>query len=293
MKLSTVSKFIFILLSLCLANGYAVSAKKNTYALSTGKQDLKRMRYLNEAVNPYSLNFIKNYIKKGDKVLDIGCGPGIMSQEIAKIVGEGGGVLGVDISNRQIQLAKKLASQERLTNIKFQQGSATDLTKIEEKYDVVYVRFVLIHMRNPYEVAEQVKKVLKPGGYLLVEELQGNTTISSRPYDYRLELIKKIDALQEEIQKTDFSIARTYGKFLSKNGYKVVANKTTHPKLDTLNKRRNFSLGMRSLEHTLLENHKISKMKLHSMIKRVEKLEENVKIELHFYKMGQIAAVLT
>ncbi len=290
---SIVNLCLMVLFTSTASIATAKTSGNYSYALATGKEDLRRLQYLNEAVNPYSLEFLKKYIKKGDRVLDLGCGPGIMSQKIASLVGVDGSVLGVDFSKKQLALAKKIASSEQFGNLSFERASADDLSKIKGKFDVVYIRFLLIHMRNPYEVAEQVKTVLKPGGHLLVEELYGNNTIKSRPYDYRIELIKKVDNLQEEIQKSDFTIAKTYGKFLAKNGYKVIANKTSQPKLDTPSKRRNFSMGMRSLEKTLIEHNKISKRKLRSMIQRVEKMEGNKKIELHFYKMGQIAAVLT
>jgi ubiquinone/menaquinone biosynthesis C-methylase UbiE len=281
-------------LATCLTHS-SFSKSQNEYTYSnaaTGGTDIRKLRYLNEAVNPYSQEFIKKYIKKGDRVLDLGCGSGIMSQQIAKAVGQTGYVLGVDISTEQVQIAKNLAQDSKIKNLDFKQCSAYELAKINDKFDVVYMRFMLVNLDKPYDIAEQVKLVLKKGGYLIIEEMLGND-ISSRPYDYRLELVRKVNRMANEVKAVDFKVPKYYGKFLRKNGYKVVANKVAKPKLDTLTKRRNLSLSMRLLENMLVENKKINKSKLYSMIKHVEKVEENKKIEIHFYRIGQIAAILT
>jgi ubiquinone/menaquinone biosynthesis C-methylase UbiE len=289
-----VTFFSLLILTVGLAeSSFADQASKNTYSVaSTGGTSLRKLQCLNQAVNSYSHEFVKQYIKEGDRVLDLGCGPGLMTQDLAKIVGKRGKVVGIDISKQQINIAKKLASRKNIQNIRFKLGSVYDLSKVKGKFDVVYIRFMLINLDNPYEVAEQVKKILKPGGYLLIEEMLGNS-VASRPYDYRIELVKKVNKMTDGITKTDFTIATTYSKFLSKNGYTVLEEKTTQPLLDTLSKRRNLSLSMRSMENLLVHNKKVSRSRLRSMIKRVEKMEENKKIELHFYKIGQIAATLT
>lgn len=275
---------------LFLFAGKFVHADSDSYALVTGSADYQRLKYLNAAVNPYSLQFLKKYIKQGDNVLDLGCGPGILSASLSRIVGITGSVVGIDISKEQIKIAQRNVAKNKINNVKYIAKDINNISELSQKFDVVYIRFVLIHVRNPYEIIDKAKKVLKPGGYLLVEDVAGNDTIMSVPKDLRLDLVKKIDALQEEVQQTDFTIAETLAEHLDSNGFVVVDNQFVHPKLDTLPKRRNFSLGMRSLEKSLLKHNKISKKKLHFMIKQVEKMENNHKIDLYFYKIGQIAA---
>ena len=95
--------FCFVLLSVnCIQISAAVASKKTTYSeIVTGGTNLRKIQYLNDAVNPSSKEFIQQYIKEGDHVLDLGCGPGLMTQKIAQIVGKKGHVLGIDISNNQ------------------------------------------------------------------------------------------------------------------------------------------------------------------------------------------------
>lgn len=282
-------KYIILIIIIMLMN--ITYADSKSYALATGKADYTRLQYLNEAVNPYSISFLKKYINRGNKVLDIGCGPGLLSEKIAELVGDTGEVYAIDISKAQIDLARERQQSNNIKNVHYYVMDAMSLSALKPKFDVVYIRFALIHLRDPYSVAKQVKQVLKPGGYLLIEELAGNDTIVSIPKDVRLDLVKKVDSLQEEVQQTNFAIGLTYGDFLANNGFMVMSNKFVHPKLDTLNKRQNFSLGMESLTDTLVKHKKITKSELTKMIGQVKEMEADLDIDLYFYKMGQLAVV--
>ncbi len=274
-----------VCLIFCQTNS-VFAEKSESYALSVGKADLQRLKNLNEAVNSYSIELLEKYIKPGDSVLELGSGIGLTSQKIAKLVGNKGKVLAIDISNEQLFIARDLA-KDPLANLTFKQSSVYDL-KVRGTYDVVYARFLFIHLTDVNKAIQEAVKYLKPGGYFIVEELRGNNTISSSPKDHRLDFVKEVDSLQEEVQNTNFSIAETLDKTLEVNGLNVVYNGTINPKLDTLNKRRNFSMGMRSLEETLVKNDKISRENLHQKITEVEKMEEDHKVDLYFYKIGQI-----
>ena len=267
---------------------YVLADDSDSYALSTGYDDMHRLKNLNKAVNGYSIALLKQYVKPGDKVLDVGAGIGLISQEIVQIVGTKGKVMAVDISADQLKIAHDLSKDKYLHNLTFKHGSAYDLSGIKEQQDAIYIRFVLMHLRDVNKAVAELARHLKPGGYMILEELIGNDTIASDPEDKRLDLVKEVDTLQEEVQKTDFTIAATLDKTLEANGLKVVQNTTFHPKLDNLNKRRNFSMGMRSLEKTLVANNKISKKALHQKIKKVEQMEEDPNVELYFYEIGQV-----
>ncbi len=270
----------------------AQSNETRHYLIATGSEDYERLLILNEVVNPYSLPFLKRYIKLGAKVLEIGCGIGLMSQEIAKLVGDKGTVLGTDLYEDQFANAQKLSSGICIKGLRYQKASAYDLSGIGKDYDVVYMRFLFIHLEDVTKALDQIKTVLKPGGLILIEELVGNDTIANDPKDIRLAYVRKMDDLQEEIQKSNFAIATSLGETLETNGFKVVSDKVVHPQLDTPNNRRLFSLGMKSLEESLIKNEIITREESQTMIKEVEDMEADASIKLYFYKIGQIAARL-
>ena len=274
------------------ANVRAVNVPGSSYSLSVGEEDQQRLFFLNEAINPTSISFLKQHIKKGDRVLELGCGIGLMSQEVARIVDKSGHVLATDVSKKQIEIAKGTASSSGLPWLHFRTCSADNISSINEKFDAVYMRFLLIHLTNPMQIIKEAQTILKPGGIIISEELLGNNTIAAQPADPRLEFVKKIDLLQEELQKTDFSIASRLKKELPDRGFELVAYNEAHPVLDTMNKRRNFSLGMLSLKPALLAKQKINERKLDHMIDEVQRMEDNLSTKLFFYKVGQLAVRL-
>src|SRR6478752_4701358 len=74
-------------------------------------------------------------IKKGLKVLDLGCGDGTTALPAARL---GADVLGVDIAQNLVEAGNKRAAKHGLTNLKFQEGDATDLRQLPDKsFDLV------------------------------------------------------------------------------------------------------------------------------------------------------------
>ncbi|HUX78724.1 MAG TPA: methyltransferase domain-containing protein [Alphaproteobacteria bacterium] len=283
---------IFQLPIMDFAQALRQTKENDNYLLETGKKDYERLLLLNEITNPYSIPFLKKYIKPGQKVLEVGCGIGLMSQEIAKIVGEKGSVTGTDLNEEQLAIAQDLISSQYLKRLHFQKASVYDLSEFRDNYDVVYVRFLFIHLEDVTQALDQIKGVLKPGGFLLVEELAGNNTIASDPKDARLAYVRKVDDLQEDLQKSNFTIAKILGVLLMKNGFTIISDQGAQPKLDTQKKRRFFSLGMKSIEEALVKNEKLTREGSQAMIKEVEKMEKDESTNLYFYKIGQIAARL-
>ena len=98
-------------------------------------------------------------------VLDLGCGSGIASCELARIV-QSGQVVGVDLSESMLARARWFTEQEQLDNITFQQGSAYTLDFAEASFDFVYARLLFQHLVEPAKVLARLYRLLKPGGIL-------------------------------------------------------------------------------------------------------------------------------
>ncbi len=104
-------------------------------------------------------------LTKGMNVLDLACGPGLVSCELAKAAGPGQ-VTGVDISADLIADARKNQKQAGIENITFQQGNVYELDLPENAFDFVYARFLFQHLERPLDALENVLRVLKPSGIL-------------------------------------------------------------------------------------------------------------------------------
>ena len=108
-------------------------------------------------------------ISAGMRCVDIGCGGGEVTMEIARMVAPGGTVVGVDIDEVKLALARQVAAERGLGNVEF---TALDIRDWDEPggYDAVYTRFLLQHLSQPDRVLRRMWAAVAEGGVLIVED---------------------------------------------------------------------------------------------------------------------------
>lgn len=105
-------------------------------------------------------------IAKGMKVLDLGCGDGTTAIPEARL---GADVLGVDIARNLVKAGNERAHSEGLSNIRFQEGDATDLQDLEDEgFDLVVTVFGAMFAPKPLDVAKEMVRVTRPGGRIVM-----------------------------------------------------------------------------------------------------------------------------
>ena len=123
-------------------------------------------------INPLRLNFITSKIKlSGARVLDVGCGGGILSESLAK---EGAKVTGIDQGANVIKVAK-LHMKESNLDIDYKQLNIEDYFKLnKEKFDVITCLEMLEHVPDPSSIIERCAALLKPGGTIFFSTINRN-----------------------------------------------------------------------------------------------------------------------
>jgi ubiquinone/menaquinone biosynthesis C-methylase UbiE len=105
-------------------------------------------------------------ITKGLKVLDLGCGDGTTALPAAKL---GADVLGIDIARNLVEAGNKRAAENGLTNIRFQEGDASNLEEVPDKsFDLVVSIFGAMFAPKPFDVAKEMVRVTRPGGRIVM-----------------------------------------------------------------------------------------------------------------------------
>lgn len=105
-------------------------------------------------------------VKKGMKVLDLGCGDGTTAVPEAQ---RGADVLGVDIARNLVEAGNKRARDLKLANLKFEEGDATDLSGLKDKsFDLVVSIFGAMFAPKPFDVAREMVRVTKRGGRIVM-----------------------------------------------------------------------------------------------------------------------------
>ena len=113
-------------------------------------------------------------LKPGQRVLDAGCGSGIVTSLLCTLIQPSGQILGLDYSRARIQYARKKYGST--PNIDFQQHNLIDPLDGFEKFDIIWVRFLLEYYRKEsLEIVENLSRGLKPGGYLCLLDLDHNS----------------------------------------------------------------------------------------------------------------------
>jgi len=138
-----------------------------------------RIKYIQDTLNKKKLNKLK--------ILDVGCGGGLVSEGIAKL---GADVTGIDFIEENIRVAKKHAKQSKLEiNYIVKDFEKERLTS---KYDVIIIFEVLEHLENWKSFLEKIQKNLKPKGVLIASTINRNLISKFLTIDLAENLLKWI-----------------------------------------------------------------------------------------------------
>ena len=146
-------------------------SKPTSYLLDVGDREAARLALLDRIYGPYTESFLSRAgLAQGMNVLDVGCGTGTVTAWIAARVAPAGHVIGVDASEEQLAVARKVAMAAGLDNIGFRALSAADLDRLDGRFDLVFARFLLVHVTDPALVLRAMLERVRPGGLLACDE---------------------------------------------------------------------------------------------------------------------------
>jgi ubiquinone/menaquinone biosynthesis C-methylase UbiE len=107
--------------------------------------------------------FFLPHLRTGTRLLDAGCGPGTMTIDFAAVIAPTE-VVGVDVQQSQIDLARRQATERGVSNARFEVANLYALPFSNESFDAVFLHGVLEHIQDPVSALREVRRVLKGGG---------------------------------------------------------------------------------------------------------------------------------
>ena len=134
-------------------------------------------------------------IQPGMRVLDLGCGPGITTFHLNKLIQPGGQIIGIDIAEQRIDYAKSKYSDK---GIEYLVGDICEPLSDIGSFDFIWVRFVLeYYLEGSFEIVKNINKILKPGGILCLIDLDCNCLrnhgLSARFESAMVEIMKNLE----------------------------------------------------------------------------------------------------
>ena len=125
--------------------------------------------------------------QRGEQIVDIGCGPGLLVHDLAAAVGDAGRIVGADSSAPMIELAENRCSQ--LSNVAFVESDATNLDIDDASADAVTCIQVLLYIADVEKALAEMHRVLKPGGRAIIMETDWRSAVLNSNDDVLTEKI--------------------------------------------------------------------------------------------------------
>ncbi len=124
-------------------------------------------------INPLRLDWIAQYVDlPGAKVVDVGCGGGILSESLAR---RGAQVLGVDLSVKPLKVARLHALEAGVKGLEYREVAVEQLAAEQSgQYDAVTCMEMLEHVPDPSSVVRACTQLAKPGGHVFFSTLNRN-----------------------------------------------------------------------------------------------------------------------
>ncbi|MGH3503631.1 MAG: class I SAM-dependent methyltransferase [Nocardioidaceae bacterium] len=153
----------------------AASRTGARYTFDAGAAGKQRLDVLSQVLHPATAALLDTAgVAPGLRCLDVGCGGGHVTCELARRVAPAGHVVGVDLDADVLELAARDAAAAGVANLAFRRGDAT--APPGDAYDVVYARFLLSHLTEPAAVTTAMARALAPGGVLITEDIDATAS---------------------------------------------------------------------------------------------------------------------
>jgi ubiquinone/menaquinone biosynthesis C-methylase UbiE len=152
--------------------------------------------------NPYKI--VGEYVKEGQIVMDLGCGPGFFSLAMSKLVGEKGKVISVDIQDEMLQILRHKSEREGLSSRIILHKAQPEKLGISEMVDFALAFYMVHEVPDKRSFLSEVASHLKPDGRFLIVEPKFH--VSKSDFDSTLEVARSVGL--EQVSGPKFSFDR-------------------------------------------------------------------------------------
>ena len=209
------------------------------YVLSTGEAAIETLEFQQAYLAKASYDQLSRAgLREGQTVWDVGCGVGVMTEYLAKAVGEHGKVYALDISSEQLNVTRDRILKSGSNNVTFINGNISEIDNLPiNSADIVYSRLILMHLQTPEDAIKRMHSLLKSNGVL---SLQESTISTSHICEGGINLDDYFQTLINvgENRGVDFNIGRKLPNLCNKIGYTEIESYTSEYKHTAIESKR-------------------------------------------------------
>jgi len=200
-----------------------MKSEKNAYILGTERAELHRLGlqhqvWASEARKGWEIAEFSS----GQHLLDLGCGPGFCTMDLAYMVGKTGSVLGIDKSKQYLDFLKKEVEHHDV-NVNLLEADFNTMNLEPYSFDGVYHRWALAWLSNPQEIVDKIASAMVPGAAIVGHEYYDWSTFVTQPH---LPAINHgIQSIYNRFKRSDFEIdiGRHLPKLYAEAGLEVIS----------------------------------------------------------------------
>jgi len=166
---------------------------RSTYLMESDNENQR----LAEKVNPETFIqlYLAPYITPESRILDIGCGPAVITEHLALQYSDIK-ITGLDISSSRLVEAAK--NKSNTTNLSFTSADIYQMPFNKNSFDLIFSRFLFEYLQEPLLALSEIKRICKPGGWVVIQDIDGQF-LSTFPEDQ--ELLKNISNTTNVLQE--------------------------------------------------------------------------------------------
>lgn len=185
-------------------------------------------------------DFLRPHLGPDKHLVDVGCGSGELSLELAGYVGR---LTGIDIDAVEVDVAREVGSRRGLSNAVFRQGDAYDLELADGDADLVFAHSVLEALDRPGDALVEMRRILKPAGMVAVASVDYGGLLLAGPAN---DLVRRFYEIRVRLWRatgSDPYLGRQLRGLLHESGFNQVTAATRYISYGTEAAVREFGLG--------------------------------------------------
>jgi len=252
-----------------------------------GKRDHDRLRVISEIHDSRTRDLlVRAGLTSGRRFVEFGCGLGYVTRWAAA---QGAVATGVDVNEEQIAAAQALTREAVIDSVEFRAGSVYDPGLESASVDVVYARWLMVHLQRPVDAMRAIHAALKPGGVMVCEEADVSA-VYAEPRSDAYEEMREIALAAGRTRGVDYAGGRWAHTWALEAGFELVHVDAYHPHYLSGEHKGFWNWTLRNAGLGLVTEGLLSMTKLDELVAGMTQADESPDTLVAHCRMHQVIA---